>query len=88
MTLAIAALSRLLAPWWGSPVAPARAGAALTPRFPVRLMPRPGATLRVTRLKEDHLPRHLTGRMVISGRFDDVCRELERLEALGHDPSH
>jgi hypothetical protein len=31
------------------------------------------------------LPRHLAGRMVISGRFDEVCRELERLESMGRD---
>jgi hypothetical protein len=67
MTIAIAALSRLLSPLW---------------------MPIAHAAWRVTRLAEAHLPRHLAGRMVISGTFDDVCRELERLEAMGHEHTH
>lgn len=82
MTLAIAALSRLLSPLWLSSLPQAQAQPNKAPRFPVRAAPTP---LRVTRLREDRLARHLAGRMVISGRFDEVCRELERLEALGQD---
>ena len=86
MSIAIATLSRVLAPlWWSqSPSEPAPQPA--TPRFPVHA--RRHTPLRVTRLAEAQLPRHLAGRMVISGSFDDVCRELERLEALGQDRSH
>ena len=87
MTIAIAALSRLLSPLWmpmahATPVTPPD-----SPRFPVRDR-RPATPLRVTRLAEAHLPRHLAGRMVISGTFEDVCRELERLEALGQEHTH
>jgi hypothetical protein len=30
----------------------------------------------------------VAGRMVISGRIEDVCRELARLEALGQERPH
>ncbi len=86
MSLAIASLSRLLSPLWLSS-APAPVPLPAQPRFPVRQRQVP-APLRVTRLAEERLPRHLAGRMVISGRFDEVCRELERLESLGRDANH
>ena len=35
--------------------------------------------LRVARVLEERRPRHSAGRMVISGRIDDVCAELDRL---------
>ena len=86
MSIAIATLSRLLPPLWLSAVPPLPERQAAAPRNPVSL--RRPAALRVTRLAEDRLPRHLAGRMVISGRFEDVCRELARLEALGEDRTH
>ncbi len=87
MSIAIATLSRLLSPLWLAPMP------TLTHRqtdlHPIPEAPRrPAMALRVTRLAEDRLPRHLAGRMVISGRFEDVCRELARLEALGQDQTH
>jgi hypothetical protein len=86
MSIAIATLSRLLSPLWLSPVTSLPQRQADLPRKPMAVR-RPTA-LRVTRLAEDRLPRHLAGRMVISGRFEDVCRELARLEALGEDRTH
>ncbi len=86
MSLAIASLSRLLSPLWVSS-RPAPVQVPNAPRFPVH-QGRAPSPLRVTRLAEGPLPRHLAGRMVISGRFDDVCRELERLESLGRDSTH
>ena len=87
MTIAIAALSRLLSPLWMPMAHAAPTPHPESPRFPVHDR-RPATPLRVTRLAEAHLPRHLAGRMVISGTFDDVCRELERLEAMGHEHTH
>jgi hypothetical protein len=83
MSIAIASLSRLLSPLWMAS-APLPTQAPLQPRFAVNQRPAQ-APLRVTRLAEDRLPRHLAGRMVISGRLEDVCRELERLESMGQD---
>ena len=83
MSIAIASLSRWLSPLWMA-AAPMPNQAPVQPRFPVHQRPSQ-APLRVTRLAEDRLPRHLAGRMVISGRFDEVCRELERMESMGRD---
>lgn len=87
MTIAIAALSRLLSPLWLAPMPTLSKRQTEAPAQTVAVR-RPAAALRVTRLAEDQLPRHLAGRMVISGRFEDVCRELARLEALGQDHTH
>ncbi len=86
MSIAIASLSRLLSPLWMA-AAPIPSQTPAQPRFPVHQRPAQ-APLRVTRLVEDQLPRHLAGRMVISGRFDEVCRELERLDSLGRESTH
>lgn len=86
MSIAVATLSRVLAPFWSTPNSTEPARQPSQPRFPVHAR-RPQTPLRVTRLAEAHLPRHLAGRMVISGSFEDVCRELERLEAQGQDPA-
>ncbi|MDI9330130.1 MAG: hypothetical protein QM527_02210 [Alphaproteobacteria bacterium] len=88
MSLAIASLSRLLAPLWLAPTSSQPVSLPVQPRFPVQVRPQPTTPLRVTRLSEEQLPRHLAGRMVICGRFDEFCRELERLEALGQDRTH
>jgi hypothetical protein len=37
--------------------------------------------LRIVRVLETGQPRAAVGRMVISGRMDDVCAELDRLAA-------
>lgn len=87
MSLALVSLSRWLSPLWPSSAA-APIQAPVQPRFPVHQRPPATAPLRITRLAEDRLPRDLAGRMVISGRFDEVCRELERLESLGRDTCH
>ena len=39
----------------------------------------PRGTLRVLRVVEPGSPAHSAGRMVITGRFADVCAELDRL---------
>lgn len=88
MTLAIAILSRWISPLWVSPSAATPTVPPMAPRFPVYTPPPSPSSLRVTRLQEDRMPRDLAGRMVISGRLDDVCRELARLEALGQDRPH
>ncbi|MEY2621898.1 MAG: hypothetical protein RIT26_1718 [Pseudomonadota bacterium] len=88
MSLAIATLSRWFSPLWVGTAPAHRPLAPEAPRFPVHTTPPSPASLRVTRLQEERLPRHLAGRMVISGRLDDVCRELARLEALGQDLTH
>ena len=49
--------------------------AALTTRHPIaKVIP-----LRVLRVVDSAMPRSSTGRLVISGRMDDVCAELDRL---------
>ena len=49
--------------------------AALTTRHPVaKVIP-----LRVLRVVDSAMPRSSVGRLVISGRMDDVCAELDRL---------
>ena len=85
MTLAIATLSRFLSPVWSWGLAvPALPGQPLAAAVPNRRAP----SLRVTRLAESRMPRDVAGRMVISGRIEDVCRELARLEALGQERTH
>jgi hypothetical protein len=85
MTIAIAAISRYLSPLWnlGLPVH------TVMPTHPPQALPQRAApSLRVTRLAESRMPRDVAGRMVISGRIEDVCRELARLEALGQERPH
>jgi hypothetical protein len=67
---------------WLAPPRPAVAA----PRPPVRAVaPRvvmvPAKPLRIVRVLEPSTPRAAAGRMVISGRFADVCAELDRLAA-------
>jgi hypothetical protein len=40
--------------------------------------------VRVIRVSEAGVPQHSAGRMVISGRFADVCAELDRIATLAH----
>ena len=44
--------------------------------------PADGRPLRVTRMLDQGSATSCAGRMVMSGRFDDVCAELDRLVAL------
>ena len=77
---------RSLMAWLAGPVArpavPARVGLALPasvpPPCPAERRSRP---LRVLRVLDGPQPRAAAGRMVISGRFADVCAELDRLAA-------
>ena len=56
-------------------LASGRHGNALTKRRPSdKVMP-----LRVLRVVDSAMPRSSVGRLVISGRMDDVCAELNRL---------
>jgi hypothetical protein len=85
MTIAIATLSRILSPIWSLGLPTAERIQPLPPQaLPTRVAP----SLRVTRVAETRMPRDLAGRMVISGRMEDVCRELARLEALGQERRH
>jgi hypothetical protein len=85
MTIAIATLSRFLSPIWALSLSTSE---FKKPQQPQEVLPRVAPSLRVTRLAESRLPRDVAGRMVISGRIEDVCRELARLEALGQDRPH
>ena len=57
---------------------------SLAPAHQSALVTRPVDTrpLRVTRLLDQGCARSCAGRMVMSGRFDDVCAELDRLVEL------
>ena len=44
--------------------------------------PEPAATPAPVRVLEPSASRAVAGRMVISGRLEDVCAELDRLAAL------
>lgn len=59
--------------------APAQRHPAHRPRTARADMDRP---LRVIRVVEQRGPRTGAGRMVISGRMEDVCAELDRLAEL------
>ena len=87
MTLAIATLSRLLSPLWSAHSTPSNGTHRFASSSPMPLA-KAHVPLRVTRLAESRMPRHLAGRMVISGRIDEVCQELERLEAMGEEHPH
>lgn len=61
-------------------VARPQAGAnAGTPAHPSLRRAPTARPVRVVRVAEPGERRHAAGRMVISGRMADVCRELERL---------
>jgi hypothetical protein len=91
MSLAILGLFKALSPLF--PASPRRfvpvgmsaamatpQGGLRHPTAPARVrMQRP---LRVTRLVDQGCAGSSAGRMVMSGRFDDVCAELDRLVAL------
>jgi hypothetical protein len=70
------------------PMAASTAGATTRITYPSRTSPvtsrisaQPIHRLRVVRNVDNTLPADRAGRMVVSGRFADVCAELERLAA-------
>ncbi len=79
---------------------PARHGRSQPPRYVAarpawsvgapcvtKLNPRTGKALRVVRVVDTQAP-DAAGRLVISGRLDEVCEELSRLAALeNRDPT-
>lgn len=81
-SLAIAPFRSLLT-WLSS--APARPCASkplrALPAAPARPVERRSRPLRVLRVMDGPQERSAAGRMVISGRFADVCAELDRLAA-------
>lgn len=73
--------------WLAGPVAtpaiPVRSAGMVNPSCGAkpRLVERRSRPLRVLRVLDGPQERSAAGRMVISGRFADVCAELDRLAA-------
>ncbi len=68
--------------WLTPPRAVPVPGAPVRSRAPAaRIAAAPMKPLRIVRILEPSTPRAAAGRMVISGRFADVCAELDRLAA-------
>ena len=68
--------------WLAPPRAVPVPCAPMRSRMPAtRVAAAPVKPLRVVRVLEPSTPRAAAGRMVISGRFADVCAELDRLAA-------
>jgi hypothetical protein len=69
------------------PASPAAAAATMSkarityPSRTSRVSAQPIHRVRVVRNVDNTLPADRAGRMVVSGRFADVCAELERLAA-------
>ena len=73
---------RSLMTWLSGPAAPAKPLAfTAMPAAPLRAAERHARPLRVLRVLDGPQERSAAGRMVISGRFADVCAELDRLVA-------
>ena len=74
---------RSLMTWLSGPSAPTAMPAAFNalPAEPTRVAERRARPLRVLRVLDGPQERSAAGRMVISGRFADVCAELDRLAA-------
>lgn len=73
---------RGLMTWLSGPAAPAMPVTfTAMPAAPARMAERRARPLRVLRVLDGPLERSAAGRMVISGRFADVCAELDRLAA-------
>ena len=53
------------------------------PRAVAHVTAKPIHRVRVVRNVDTALPADRAGRMVVSGRFADVCAELDRLAAMG-----
>ncbi len=72
---------RSLLTWFSGPTAATTPVPAAVFSAPVRLVERRSRPLRVLRVLDGPQERSASGRMVISGRFADVCAELDRLAA-------
>ena len=88
MSLAIWSIVQMLSPFYAltpTPQTPGEQPAPRQVRRPSHLslastrVPKP---LRVARVQDDMSPPDRAGRMVISGRMDEVCAELDRLVQL------
>ncbi len=64
-------------------VSPLRAQRVTYPQSRQAVTAKPIHHVRVVRNVDTTLPADRAGRMVVSGRFADVCAELDRLAALG-----
>ena len=88
MSLAIWSILKMMSPFYSLNPAPQTQGPQ-TAAQPVRRPPhltlatnRVVKPLRVARVPDDMNPSDRAGRMVMSGRMDDVCAELDRLVQL------
>jgi hypothetical protein len=88
MSLAIWSIVKMMSPFYSlDPVPPSQEQptAARTVRRPAHLTlaaNRVTKPLRVARVPDDMSPPDRAGRMVMSGRMDEVCAELDRLVQL------
>jgi hypothetical protein len=60
----------------------AHAGRATYPRSQANISAKPIHRVRVVRNIDTTLPADRAGRMVVSGRFADVCAELDKLASM------
>jgi hypothetical protein len=88
MSLAIWSILKMMSPFYSLNPAPQTQGLQ-TAAQPLRRPPhltlaanRVAKPLRVARVQDDMNPPDRAGRMVMSGRMDDVCAELDRLVQL------
>ena len=88
MSLAIWSILKMMSPFYSLNPAPQTQGLQ-TAAQPVRRPPhltlatnRLAKPLRVARVQDDMSPPDRAGRMVMSGRMDEVCAELDRLGQL------
>ena len=88
MSLAIWSIVQMMSPFYSLSPVPQTPGKQIAAQ-PVRRPPhltlaanRVAKPLRVARVQDDMSPPDRAGRMVMSGRMDDVCAELDRLVQL------
>ena len=88
MSLAIWSIFKMMSPFYSLNPAPQTQGLQTTAqpvRRPTHLTlaaNRVAKPLRVARVPDDMSPPDRAGRMVMSGRMDEVCAELDRLVQL------
>ena len=88
MSLAIWSIFKMMSPFYSLSPVPQTPGKQIADQ-PVRRPPhltlaanRVAKPLRVARVQDDMSPPDRAGRMVMSGRMDEVCAELDRLVQL------